>query len=814
METLLRDLRYALRTLRRTPGFTAVAVLTLALGIGANSAIFSVVNAVLLKPLEYREPERLAFVYSRFPTLGFDQFWISPPEYRDLQQRARSFSEIGAWRTTSVSLSGIDEPVRVTAAIATAELFTTLGVPARFGRAFTHEEDAPGVAPVVVISSRLWRSVFGGDPGIVGRRIEVNGEPSTVVGVMPNGFDIEEAGVDVWAPVGLPEHPTNHGSHYLNLVGRLAPDVTFEQARSEMDVLLGSWREVSASGHVPNDSTHPIVIEPLRDEVVGDVRPALLILLGAVGFVLLIACANVANLLLARAEGRQKEIAVRAAMGAGRRRLLRQFLTESVVLAAVGGAVGLLLGHWGLRALLATSPDSIPRADSLGLDLSVLLFTLGVALLTGVLFGLAPLLHLTQRAMGAALKDGGQRSTAAAGRQRLRRVLVVSEVALAVVLVVGSGLLLRSLAALQEVDPGFEPEGLLTFEISLPQARYGEPTARAAFLARLVDRLEAIPGIDGAAAMSGLPPVREVNANDTEFEGKQPTPGGPAHNVDYYQTVGGKYFETMGIPMVAGRPFNAGDDGAATPVAIINETLARVFYPDENPLGQRIRPCCGDEVPWLTIVGIARDVKQGGLSEETGTELYLHYPQVAAIGFAPQTMNLVIRTEVPPLSLAAEARRAVRTLDASLPVAHLQTMEANLAGSVDRPRFLALLLTIFAGVALALAAVGTYGVLSYSVAERNKEIGIRMALGAEAGSVRFMVLRDGLAVAGLGLALGLAGALALTRLLSALLFGINSADATTYVAASGVLAAVALAACWIPARRATRVDPMVALRYE
>lgn len=810
---MLTDLRYAVRQLTKHPGFTATAVLTLALGIGANSAIFSAVNAVLLEPLEYREPDRLLFIYSEVPAWGSRQFGLSPSEYRELQELARSFSEIGAWRIGSVNLSGTESPARVTAARATAELFATLGVPPRLGRTFTPEEDAGGAQPVVVISSRLWRSAFGSDPATVGRQIEVDGKASTVVGVMPEGFDIEDAGVDVWTPAGLPENPSTRSAHFLSAVGRLAPGVTLEAARSEMAVLLAGWAELKPSWHAPNDSTHRLGMEALRDHVVGDVRPALLILLGAVGFVLLIACANVANLLLARAESRQREIAVRAAIGAGRWRLLRQFLTEGLVLALVGGAVGLLLGDWGLSALLATSPDSIPRADSIRLDLSVLLFTLAVSVVASVLFGLAPLSHLRERAIGAALKNGGQRSTAAAGRARLRRLLVVSQVALAVVLVIGAGLLLRSLDSLLAVDPGFEPEGLLTFELSPPGTRYPEALDRAAFLGRLTRRLEAIPGVDGAAAMSGLPPVRDGNEVEAEFDGKQEAPDGPNHSVDYVQMVTSDYFETMGIPVVAGRAFHEGDDARATPVAIINEALAQTFYPGENPLGRRVR-LAWDVMPWFTIIGIAEDVKQGGLSEATGTELYFHYPQAAVFVFAPRTMNVVVRSALPPLSLADESRRIVHAMDPSLPVAHLQTMETNLAGSIARPRFLALLLSIFAGVALALAAVGTYGVVSYSVAERRKEIGIRMALGAEADSVLGMVLRDGLAVAGLGLAVGLVGALGLTRLLSSLLFGISHTDPMTYIAAPAVLAAVALAACWIPARRATRVDPMEALRYE
>jgi predicted permease len=810
-----QDAAYALRQFVRAPGFTLVAVLTLALGIGANSAIFSVVDGVLLKPLAYRAPERLVFLYSQFPTLGFEKFWVSPPEYREMQQNLRSFSRIGAWRTGSVSLSGIESPMRVTAAGVTAEFFETLGVTPERGRTFTREEDTPDAPPVVVISDGLWRGAYGSDPDIVGRQVEVNGARSEVVGVMPPGFDVEDAGVDVWTPLGLQALPTNRGSHFLNLVGRLAPGATLTQAQGEISGLLHRWSELAPEGHVPNDSTHRVLAKPLRDEMVGDVRPALLMLLGAVGLVLLIACANVANLLLTRAEVRQKEIAVRAALGAGRRRLARQFLTESVILALAGGALGLLLGWAGVRALLAASPDSVPRAQEIGLDGRVILFTLGVSVLTGILFGLAPLMHLSPRAVGASLRDGGQRTTATGGRQRVRRALMAAEVGLAVVLVVSSGLLLRSFAALQRTDPGFDPNGLLTFQLFLPQSTYAEASDEIGFLQRLEQRLAGMPGTRGVAFMTGLPPQRDVNANDTEFEGIAPTKDGPAQNVDYYQMVGGDYFATMRIPIVQGRAFRETDAGKGVPVAIINQRLAKVFYPHENPIGRRIRSCCGDENnPWLTIVGVAGDVKQGGLSEEAGTELYFYYPQAAAFGFAPRTLNVVVRTDRDPLALAGEARRAVWSLDRSLPLAQLQTMEANVAGAMSRPRFVTMLLGIFAGVALLLAAVGTYGVLSYSVAERRREIGIRLALGARARSVLGMILRDGLAVTGVGLVLGIAGALMATRLLRSLLYGVSATDLTSFIGAPLLLAAVALLACWIPARRATRVDPNVTLRAE
>jgi putative ABC transport system permease protein len=813
MDALIQDLRFAVRGLLKSPGFTVTAVVTLALGIGANSAIFTVVNSVLLRPLEYQEPDRLVYIHSQFPGLGFDKFWISPPEYREIQERSRSYAEIGAWRVGAASLTGIASPVRVTAANVSGEFFTALGVAPELGRVFTPEEDRDSPGGLAVISHQLWQSAFGGDPGVVGRDVEINGFPLPVLGVMPRGFDIEDAGVDLWIPSGIPLHPTNRGNHGLHLVGRLGPGVTLEQAQAEMASLVEGWEEMNPGQHVPDPDSHRMIVKSFRDEVVGDIRGALLILLGAVGFVLLIACANVANLLLAKAEARQREIAVRAALGAGRRRLLRQFVTEGVTLAASGGVVGLLLGTWGLAALLAMSPESLPRSAGIGLDSSVLLFTAGISLLTGVLFGLAPLLHLSPRTMSVSLKGGAHRTSASGGRQRLRRLLVVSEVALAVVLVVGSGLLLRSFAALQSVDPGFEARGLLTFQLHLPEASYPDLGEMDAFLGQLDLRLREVPGVTAQAAMYGLPPIRDVNANSTSFEGKEETPDGPGHSVDFYQVVSGPYFEAMGIPIVAGRGFASTDHASATPVAVINETLARVFYPGEDPIGQRIRPSWVE--PWATIVGVARDVKQAGLSAETGTELYLHYPQLGYFfGGGVRDMHVAVRSDRPPRTLMNEVRRAVWDVDGSLPLANLTTMEAHLAGSVSRPRFLALLLSIFAGVALALAAVGTYGVLSYTVAARGREIGIRMAMGAEGRRVMRLVLGEGLLLAGAGVALGVAGAFGLTRFLSSLLFGVGSTDPTTYILGPALLAAVAFVACWIPARRATRVDPMVALRTE
>ncbi len=807
-----RDLRYAFRGFRNAPGFTLVAVLTLALGIGANAAIFSVVNGVLLKPLPYAAPDRLVFLYTQFPTLGFEKFWVSPPEYRGLQERTGSFSAIGAWRTGAVNVASETEPVRVPSAVATAELFDALGVAPELGRAFTRDEDVAN-EPVVVLSHGLWQSAFGADPGIVGREVEVDGRPRTVVGVMPRAFDVEDAGIDVWVPAGIPESPTNWGSHYLNLVGRLRSGVTVDQAGSDLAAVVERWPETAEDHHSPSPERHPVLMRSLAEEEVGGVRTALFLLLGAVGFVLLIACANVANLLLARSEGRQREVAVRSAMGAGRGRLVRQFMTESLALGLAGGALGLLVGWGGLRTLLAAAPDSLPRLGSIGMDGSVIAFTLAASILTGLVFGFAPLLHLSHGIMGSALKEGGLRSTATGSRMRLRRLLVVSEVALAVVLVVGSGLMLRSLAALQEVDPGFDPDGLLTFQLYLPAGRYEDAGATAAFTRDLITRLKALPGVTSAAAMSGLPPLREVNANDTDFEDYVPGgPGDPVENVDYYQQVHGDYFATMGIPIVSGRAFQPGDEDPAIPVAIVNERLARTFFHDMDPLGRRVQPA-GAPV-WLTIVGVAADVKQGGLEAPVGTELYFYNPQVAAFGIPQRSMNFVVRTERSPLSLAGEVRGAVREMDRGLPIASLQTMDQNMAGAITRPRFIAMLLTVFAALALVLAAIGTYGVMAYSVAERSHEIGIRMAMGAQAGRVLRMILAAGLSTAAIGVALGVAAALAVTRLMASLLFGVAATDIATFLVAPAVLLGVAAAASLLPARHATRLDPAAVLREE
>jgi putative ABC transport system permease protein len=808
------DVRYALRGMRRSPGFTAVVLLTIALGVGANAGIFSVLNGVLLRPLPYAEPERLVQVATQFPAQGFERFWLSPPEYFELKEQAVSLASVGAYRTGTASVGGDDAPVRVTGAIGTPELFRTLGVAPLLGRTFTPEESLPGAEQVVLLSHGLWQRAFGGDPGIAGRLITVNARQQRVVGVMPPGFDIADAGVQIWSPAIMdPAERGNRGSHYLDVVARLAPGVTLAQARAELDGLVRRADALHPETHTWHPERHPLVVVPLADEVVGGARQALVLLLGAVGFVLLIACANVANLLLARAEARQREIAVRAALGGGRARLLRQFVTEGMVLSLIGGALGLLLGWAGVRALLAANPGGVPRAAEITLDGNVLLFTLGVALLTGVLFGLAPAFRLAASGAAGVLRDAAGRATAAGARLRSRRLLVTTEFALAVVLLVGCMLMLRSFAALRAVDPGFEADGLVTFELFLPPAVYPDPAAQNAFYDRLLARLEALPRASGAAAMSGLPPLRNVDASDIDFEGIPETPDGPVHAIDYFQFATHDYPAVMRIPIVDGRGFEPADAGGA-PVALINERAARVFFPHVSPVGRRARPCCDDDYPWFTIVGVLADVKQGGLEQEAGTEIYFLHPQAVNLGAGPRTMNVVVRAAGESNSVIAAAREIVRELDAALPVANLRRMDDVLHATIAGPRFVTLLLSIFAGVALALAAIGTYGVMAYAVAQRRQEIGIRMALGAEGASVLGMVLRQGLAVAGVGLVLGVAGALALSRLLSSMLFDVAATDPAAFIAAPLLLGLVALLACWIPARRAASVDPATVLKQD
>jgi predicted permease len=819
MRNLLQDLRYAGRLLLRSPGFSLLTILTLALGIGANAAIFSVVNGVLLSPLPYRQPDRLMSIYSQFPGLGFDRFWVSAPEFLDFRDQATTFRGVGAYRVQAVNLEGRDQPVRVQAAIVSAGIFPVLGVSPERGRVFTPQEDLPNAEKVIVLSDGLWRRAFGGDPDIVGRRVKVGGQERTVLGVMPPAFDLTGEHVEAWIPLALdPAEPGNRGGHYLYLIGRLRPGATPVQAKSEVEGLLARWKREMPKTHSLDPEQHRLVIKPLLDDLVGDVRPKVLMLAFAVGLVLLIACFNVANLLLARAEARQREIAIRTALGAQRRRLIRQFLTESVLLAVLGGVFGLLLAVLGVRAIVALNAGSIPRVESIGVDGRAVAFTLALSVITGLLFGLAPALHARGGSFFTVLREGAQRGTAGRASQWFRRVLVVAEIALASLLVIGAGLLIKSFWVLQQVSPGFEPRNVLSQQVSLPRTSYPEDHQVTEFYRQLTVQLAALPGVESAAAVSGLPPKREVNANDTEFESIKPSKDGPPQNVDYWQYVTRDYFKTMRIRLMAGRVFNAGDDRGTAGVVVINQTMAKVFWPNRSPLGERVRVPSGPggpESPWLTIVGVVADVKQGGLDQKTGTELYFLEDQAEeAAGGAARTMYLVVRARHDPLGLADPVRGLVRGLDPSLPIAQVRPMEKVMFESVGRPRFVMVLVMLFAAVALLLAAVGTYGVLSYAVEQRTREIGIRMALGAQIGEVLGMILAQGARLAGLGLLLGVVGAVALRRVLSSLLFGVTPTDPLIFAAVVALLALVSFLACLLPAQRAARVDPLIALRSE
>jgi predicted permease len=811
----MKNLLYAVRSLRRQPGFTFITVLTLVLGIGANSAVFSVVSGVLLRPLPYPQPERLEYITSQFPGLGFDQFWVSVPEFVEFRDWNKAFSSVGAYSVGAVNLE-VTPPIRPVSALVTPELMPTLGVKPHRGRWFNAEDSVPNAPPVAILSWELWRSAFGGNDNIVGQNIQINGRSEQVVGIMPAGYDVHDSRIEVWRPLTI--NPANfansRGGHFLYLVGRLKDGITRQEALTDLERLLTEWRTLVPTGHVPATQGHRLRMDPLHDDIIGGVKRALVVLQVAVVFVLLIACANLANLLVARADSRLREYSVRTALGASRWQLFRQLLTEGMVLTIPASLVGIALAYTGVTALLKVNPTAIPRSAEIALDWPVLAFTAGVAVVTGLVFALVPLLHIgVRRGVGIA-RDAGARTTAGAARVWMRSSLVVMEVALAVTLVAGAGLLIRSFLNLTRVDAGYNRAGLTTFGLVLPATRY-TPDQVVTFYSELRSRLQALGGVQSVAAMSGLPPLRNVNANDTDFEhipNTRPPGSLPAENVDFYQQVSLGYTETMGIPVVKGRTFELADV-QGSPVCMINETAARTFFAERDPIGGRVKPGFGNNLPFMTVVGVLKDVKQGGVAEKTGTELYMLTDQLPRVfNFVPRQMNFVVRSTLPLESLAGGFRQTVSGLDPSLPVIRMQTMEDAFGTAIARPRFLTLLLAIFAGLAMALAAVGTYGVLSYLVAQRTHEIGIRMALGADRGTIMRLVLTRGLLLAVAGLALGLAAASAATRVMATLLFNVTPTDPSTLAAVAGIMLVVAACACFIPAWRATRVDPLIVMK--
>jgi predicted permease len=817
MNTLSQDFRYGVRMLLNSPGFTAACVICLALGIGATTAIFSIVHAVLLRPLPYAHPERLVRIYSEFPTFpngGLKKFWTSPPEFLDLRHDTKSWESIDAWVNGGANLSGGKEPARITASYVSGSMLSSLGVAPTLGRLISIQDDDRSAPLRAVISHGLWQRAFGGDRAIVGRDVLLDGQKCTIVGVMPSDFRFPPGEVDapeLWAPLQIdPVNPGSRSSHYLSLLGRLKPGVGFAQARAEMTQLVNEWgKTASPNHHVFSPKFHPVAMFSFHDEVVGNVRLAMLMLLGAVAFVLLIACVNVANLLLARAEARQREIAIRTALGAGAGRLVRQFMTEGVVLSLAGAVLGLALAFASLRMIATANAASLPRASEIAINGTVLLFTLGLSFLTGVAFGLAPMAQVLAQNVHDTLKAAASRTTATVGANRFRSALVVCELALALMLLIGSGLMVRAFWKLQEVNTGFDPRGLITMRLALPNAIYPDNDRITQFWTSLEQRVSAIPGVTSATIMTGLPPLRPINANDTKIEGFVRQPDGPMENVDYWQLTGDRYFETMGIRLIEGRFFDARDGAAAPRTVIVNQTMARVFWPGQSAVGHRVQP--GSAGDWRTVVGVVADVKNAGIDKPTGTELYIPYRQLAQ---GRRGLYVVLKTSGNPEALVSAARAEIRAMDSSLPIANIRTIDEVLSRAQARPRFLTLLLAAFSIVALTLAAVGIYGVIAYSVAQRTGEFGVRIAMGATSGNVLGMVLGHGLAMGGLGVALGAVGAFALTRLIRGLLFGVSSFDPLTFIAMAALLTVVTLLACYLPARRATRVDPMIALRYE
>jgi predicted permease len=807
MQTLLQDLRYGVRALRTQPGFTLAAVIVIALGIGANTAIFSVVNTVLLRPLPYPQPDELVMVWESAPKLGFPHNDVAPANFLDWRNQNKVFRHLAAFGGHSVSLTGRGEPERVEGARVSANLFPLLGVAPALGRAFTEDEDRDGAANVIVLSYGLWQRRFGGDSGIVGQSLTLNARPYTVVGVMPAHFRFPSREQEFWLPMAFePGEAAGRGDHYLSVVARLKPGVTIKQAQAEMDAIAARLQQ-----QYPRTNTDQgVALVPLHEEFAGAMRKPLLVLLGVVGFVLLIACANVTNLLLARATARRQELTIRAALGASRLRLMRQLLTESLLLAITGGVIGTLLASWGVGLLETLVPDSLAQARGIVIDVRVLGFAVAVSLLTGVVFGLLPALQVSRPNLSEALKEGGRGGGEPRGR--VRSLLVVTEIALSLVLLAGAGLLIKSFHRLTNVDPGFQPNNALTLRMQLSGEKYGDPVKRRAFYDQMLQQVQSLPGVQAAGVITQLPLTTQGLSFSFSLEGQAPL---PAANLPQavFRVVSPDYFSALGIPLLGGRSFTPQDTADAPAVAVINHTMAERFWPGQEALGKRFKIGASDSPnPWMTVVGVVGDVRQTSLEQALKPELYVSHWQDRRFFAIPR--DLVIRTAGDPLNLTAAVRAEIWKLDKDLPLYRVRTMEQIVAQAVAGQRFNMLLLALFAALALVLATVGIYGVMSYATAQRRHEIGIRMALGANARDVFRLVLGQGLLLTGSGVALGLMGALALTRLMKGLLFNVTASDPLTFAAVTLLLMVVALLACWIPARRAARVDPLVALRCE
>ena len=816
MEDFVADVRFAWRGLRRSPGFAVAAILTLALGMGATTAIFSVIRAVLMSPLPYAQPERRVMVWSRWK--DFPKTWVAVGEVADYRRAIPSFASVAAWEIDQANLTGGGDPVRVGVAGVTANTFETLGARPQLGRGFTDAEDRPGGPPVIVLGYGVWQNRFGGDPGVVDRVVELDGVARRVVGVMPRGFALptdftEDAAepTQVYVPDQVDFSQGDHGNHGYYAAATLAPGATASRATAELKALTAAS---TRAGLYPEAMRFDAFAVPVEEEIRGGARRALVLVFGAVGFLLLMACANVANLLLARAEGRQREIAVRAAIGAGKGRLIRQLLTESLVLAGAGGTLGLLLAWAGVKIIAAKGAAGLPALAPIGIHPRMLLFAAALTLLTTLLFGFAPALQTLRLNLTESLRDGSANASAGLRRQSLRAGLAGVQMALAVVLLLGAGLMLRTLDALLHVDLGFQPEHVLTLQLRPPEASYKAPESVVAFYRALLDRVRGLPGVRAAGLVRSLPLAASIGDWGLDIEGFVESPGNNAKGD--WQVVSDGAFEALGERLVRGRTFTAGDTAEALPVAVVNETLARTYWPGQDPIGKRMRMGSATTRPWMTVVGLVRDERHNGVTAAIKEKFFVPYAQFprAHEGDAARGMTLVLRVAGEPMRLVNPIRAEVRALDPRLPVANVRLMTDVVDASMATPRLTGTLLTIFAGLALVLAAVGVAGVLAYLVSRRRREIGIRMALGASRANVLALILRRGVLYAGVGIAAGVAVALFLTRLMEGLLFGVAPRDPLTFVAVSAILLVIAALASLVPALRAARVDPLEALRSE